>query len=107
MISFVLKPLFWFTLSFLVLSVPIEDKPLFDHISSVFGPTARAVISDFNTRAEETVKVGKKALNQLFQSVPKNADKVEVRQSGSAKEKAPDDEYTIEERQLLEQILSQ
>lgn len=109
MISFVLKPLFWFCFSFLVLSIPISERPLFDHISGVFGPTARGVIQDFNQRAEETVRVGKKAIDQLFRTIPKNADKVEVRQSSVSKikEEIPSDDYTIEEKQLLNNILNQ
>ncbi len=112
MISMIIKPLLWFSFSFLVLSIPVSDKPLFNHISGVFGPTAQGVINDFGNRANESVQVGKKAIKQLFQAIPNNADKVGLRQSSSVKEKKakeldPKDEYTIEEKELLKQILNQ
>tara|TARA_R110002049_G_scaffold147170_1_gene309857 strand:+ start:295 stop:633 length:339 start_codon:yes stop_codon:yes gene_type:complete len=112
MISFIFKPLLWFSFSFLVLSIPVSERPLFDHISGVFGPTAQGVINDFGSRASESVQVGKKAIKQLFQTIPSNGDKVELRQSSSikkvkAKEVSPKDEYTIEEKALLKQILNQ
>ncbi len=112
MINLVFKPLLWFSFSFLVLSVPVSDKPLFDHISGVFGPTAQGVINDFGKRAGETVQVGKKVIKQLFETIPSSADKVEIRQSSSVKkireiEVNPNDEYTIEEKELLKNILNQ
>src|SRR5690606_42068685 len=65
----------------LILSIPIQEKPLFGHLSDVFGPTAKGILGDFSKRATETVKVGKDALNKLFKTTPGVSDRLEIKQS--------------------------
>lgn len=107
MISLILKPMMWFCLSFLVLSVPIKREPIFNHLTNIFGESAQDLIDDFSTKASQSVKVGKRAIEQLFQTVPQNSDRLKVKQSSVKKEVPPEDEYTIEERELLKQILKE
>lgn len=109
MIGLFIRSLLWFSVSFVVLSIPIKEKPLFNHLSNVFGDSAQSVIQDFSVKAGESLHVGKKAIEQMFRTVPKSSasDKVKVKQSAIEREALPEEEYTIEEREMLKQILSQ
>ena len=111
MISLFFKSLLWFSASFIILSVPISNKPLFDHLSVAFGDLTQEFISDFSKKAKKSLDVGKAGVQKMFETVPKtSADKVKVKQSSVNKVQEIEneqDEYTIEERQLLEQILKQ
>lgn len=107
MISLILRSFLWFTASFVVLSIPVSQQPIFDHITNIFGPTTQGFIQDFSKRANESVQVGKKAVDKLFETVPKNTDKLKLQQSSIDKEELPEEEYTIEEKQMLQQILTQ
>lgn len=107
MIGLFIRSILWFSVSFVVLSIPIKEKPLFNHLSNVFGDSAQSVIQDFSSKAGESLQVGKKAIEQMFQTIPKSSDKVKVKQSGPERESLPEEEYTIEEREMLKQILSQ
>ncbi len=107
MIGFIFRSLLWFSASFLILSIPVNEQPLFGHLSAVFGSSAQVIIDDFSERAEETVKVGKDAINKLFKAAPANSDRLELKQSGMVKDEEPGEDYTVEEREMLKNILKQ
>lgn len=107
MIMFFIRSILWFSASFVILSVPVNKRPLFSHLSGVFGPSAQNIIDDFGDKAETTIKVGKDAIHKLFKASPEVMDHLDVKQSAALRNDDPIEDYTVEERALLKNILEQ
>lgn len=60
-----------FSFSFIILSYPINDRPIFEHMSSVTAPYTQNVLSQINLFFGTTIQSSKKLGEQLFSnSVP-------------------------------------
>lgn len=77
MIGIIFKSTIAFVLSFIVLSIPISKKPLFQHISGFTGPLGSDIKKSFSKSVDNTVKKTKQISGNLFSS----SDSVQSKQS--------------------------
>lgn len=102
-----------FCLSFLLLSVPLNKKPLFFYLDSWAKPFTDRVFEHSKIVFWESIEDGKQFSKKVFNnSLPvsdkKHVDKVQVQSSARVKEEIPkqsNDDYTEEERSMLSRIL--
>lgn len=77
MISIIFKSTVAFVLSFIVLSIPISKKPLFQHLSSFTGPLGSDIKKSFSRSVDSTVQKTKRISSNLFST----SDSVKSKQS--------------------------
>ncbi len=107
---FILKFLFYFTVSFLILNFPIGEKKVFNHIENISDPYAKKVYNAIYKQTKEVFKEGAKASKQAFNNTSIKEDIVKTQKSSQqAKKKVnlPKDSYTPEEESALLKILSE
>jgi P2-related tail formation protein len=109
---FIIRFPIYFCLSFAILSIPISHRPLFSHLDRLISPyTARiskAIGREANHLGEEVKDIGTK----LFATSAAKTDEVSQALSATRTEaissgikSAEHEEYTNEERELLERIM--
>ena len=110
---FMFKFFLYFSISFVILSFPLADKPIFEHMNYFTKPyTAniyKAVKSNFNSGVEKGSKMGK----DLFSNTSAKSDQVKTKYSSikrSMKQIDDDiekhhDNFTVEEKELLKKVL--
>jgi predicted nucleic acid-binding protein len=99
----------YFTLSFFILSLPIQDGPLFDKLYNVTAPVTHEIVSyikrKIGTTTSELQEVGEKAFSNT-RDIPKTVDEVSSELSSNVKKEIEKhDEYTVEERESLLRVL--
>ena len=73
------KLLFYFSLSFLVLSLSIKDETVFSHLSQTLSPYTQKVIKTLDSYLDQGLKRGKRLSKQLFSnSVPRKSSAMPV-----------------------------
>lgn len=112
---FILKFSISFVVSFLILSIPIGDKTLFQSLSAVTAPYTKQVFKVVTKNTNEVVGVTKEATHKIFHNTkPEMVDQIKeksssvsrkVRQEIKEVQEDLSEDYTIEERQMLEQVL--
>jgi hypothetical protein len=108
----------YFILSFLILSVPISDRPIFFYLYEKVSPYSQTFFNSLKKEAAEGIKQGKQIGKNLFEVDPKVLNKklespppVENAQNNSEnteleeKEESSPDAITDEERALIEKVL--
>ncbi len=83
MLGIIFKSTIAFVISFIVLSIPISNKPLFQHISGFTGPLGSDIKSSFSKSVDNTVKKTKQISNNLFSG----SDSVKSKQSAILKKR--------------------
>ncbi len=83
MIKLIFKCSIAFIVSFIVLSMPISDKPVFYHLSELTGPLGGDIQKSFSKSLKRSVSKTKKMSSKLFSNSnpPKVKDRVKSRQS--------------------------
>ena len=115
----VLKFMIAFCFSFVLLSIPIQQKPMFYYLNDWASPITQEIFSSSKQALMKGVKSTKKIGNKMFNNTRPEQDKINV-QSSSVNKKSRDydheleheiegikhsDEYTDEEKNMLNQIL--
>ena len=77
MIKIIFKSTIAFLVSFIVLSIPISNKPLFTHLSGFTGPLGSDIKKSFSRSMNNTVRKTKQMSNNLFSG----SDSVKSKQS--------------------------
>ncbi|GEM_PF-651118 len=110
---FMFKFFLYFSISFVILSFPLADKPIFEHMNQFTQPYTsniyKAVKSNFNNGVEHGSKIGK----DLFSNTSAKSDQVKTKYSSvkkSMKQIEADieknhDNFTVEEKELLRNVL--
>ncbi|PIK14534.1 MAG: hypothetical protein CES88_09320 [Halobacteriovorax sp. JY17] len=110
---FMFKFCLYFSISFIILSFPLANKPIFEYMNQFTKPyTAniyKAVKSNFNSGIEQGSQMGK----DLFSNTSAKSDQVKTKYSSVKKSmKQIDDEieknhdsFTVEEKELLKKVL--
>lgn len=106
---FIFKFFIYFSFSFFILSLPIQEKPLFDKIYNITGPVTYEMISFLKNKVGRTTtdlrEVGEKAFSNT-RDIPQNVDEVSSELSSTVKEEIEEhDSYTVEERESLLRVL--
>lgn len=114
MISFIFKSIIYFSLSFLVLSINIENRPLFQHAYKISAPYTKKVLEVIYISGNEVFSKGKRVIKKMFvNSSPKvPQDTVNSIYSSSIGPRASDskaqlDQYTEEEKEMIKRILKE
>jgi len=109
---FMIKFSISFVVSFLILSIPVGERTLFQRMNSFTAPYTKQVFNIVSKNTNEVVGVTKEASQKLFDNTkPAMVDQIKEKSSSvrrSAKEEIQKDlseDYTMEEKQLLEQVL--
>ena len=106
---FLIRFVFYFTLSFAILCIPIGNGfHLFDKLYSMVTPYANKALSTTKQKLTTTKRYSKKLYSN---SEPFEKDEVKTNLAGLQKKiqkenKHPDDAYTEEERERLRKVLS-
>ena len=101
----IFKYLISFAASFIILSIPVQDKPLFDHFSKIFEPYTKSIFSSikYETKVgfEKSKELGKKYIVDMME------DNVKKRVLKPLDKKISSETFTVEERELLNRILKE
>lgn len=109
-----LKFLITFSISFLLLSIPVQKKPLFYYLNQWAEPITNEVFSGSKEVLLEGVKKSKTFSQKLFNNTVPKEDAISLQNSSVDKNKILDDidhdhdhgeDYTAEERDMLKKIL--
>lgn len=109
----VLKFLVYFCISFFILSIPISNQNIFSHLSSITDPYTAPIFAQIGSTTKEGYNKGKKYIGNLFtSSAPKEKKPLKAaykidrkRKQDSPGPDAPNDSYTVEERELIKNLL--
>lgn len=106
---FIIRFVFYFTLSFAILCIPIGNgRQLFDKLYALVTPYADKAVSTTKQKLTTTKRYSKKLYSN---SEPLEKDEVKTKLAGVKKKivtklQQPDDAYTDEERERLRKVLS-
>ena len=108
---FVIKFLFYFALSFVILSFPIQRKAAFYHINKLAAPYTTQLFSHLGDKIEESLNHGAKAGKRLFNNTLPEVEKDQIKSTFSSTKKAPmvesfQENYTVEEKEMLKKIFT-
>ncbi|EQC47072.1 hypothetical protein M899_0189 [Bacteriovorax sp. BSW11_IV] len=104
---FLFKFIFNFSLSFILLSIPVKNKPVFSHIYDVTKPYTQKIITfseeTFNTIYVDVSAVMKKSYSN---SSPESLEEDSLSLSASASDEIDShaESYTDEEKEALKKI---
>lgn len=105
-----IKFLFYFSLSFLILSFPLkEDKHVFDYLEQVARPVTSKIYFFIDKKTKEGIKESKKFFTN---SEPVIKDKIKstfssaIKKDKKVEQKTDDENYTDEEKEAIKKILS-
>jgi len=111
----IFKFAFYFFISFIILSIPLYNRPLFDHAYKYMRPTTNKIINYLHQNIELGLGQGEKTIKKIFSM---EEDAVKSNQSALQKGKfrksfnqqsleheTPMGSYTQEEKLLLEKII--
>ena len=103
---FIFRFIFYFVLSFIILSFRIGDKPIFVHIDNITNPWVAKLYSKIGKQGKELVNESKIVPKKFFNTLPNKQDRVKSGRSGLKKKRAliPEDDYTPEEKESLNKI---
>lgn len=107
---FIIRFVFYFTLSFAILCIPIGNgRQLFDKLYSMVTPYADKAVNTTKQKLTTTKRYTKKLYSN---SEPLEKDEVKTKLAGTKKKiqtknLAPDDSYTDDERERLRKVLSE
>lgn len=111
---FIIRFVFYFTLSFAILCIPIGDnRQLFDKLYSMVTPYARSAIKTTKQRISTTKRYSKKLYSNSDPAQAMEQDEVKSKMASVKKKKikhenlAPSDTYTEEEQERLRRVLSE
>ncbi len=108
---FILKFFFYFTISFIILCVPVSQKNIFYYLDKAAAPYTEEIFSVIRSKAIEGKKIGENFFNN---STPKVSDSVNSSYSSTKKKNNLEEQlehdhseepYTVEEKQMLLDIL--
>ena len=114
---FLIKFTFYFVLSYFILTIPIQNRPIFDHIGDTTGPYTDKIHKITQDISYQGIQFSKKMGLKLFRnSNPKRFSKLDLKHSSivdyDKKSRTrpivklkPQDNYTAEEEELLRKLL--
>jgi hypothetical protein len=108
---FIFKSFVYFTLSFIILCIPIRKDPAFIHLYKLTAPYTQQLFKSVKDETLKSIKESKKIGKQALLNITpkKHQDSISNTNSGtrklSKKEQETMDSYTEEEKELLRKIL--
>lgn len=110
---FIFKFCLYFSISFIILSFPLGEKPLFEHVNKFAKPYTTNIYKSVKSNVSTGITKGSQLGHDLFLNTSPKIDKVKTKNSSVKKsEKKIEEEinshhetYTVEERELLKKVL--
>jgi len=109
---FLLKFLFYFSISFILLCIPIKHATVFDYLHEFVAPVTQPLFESVRDKTEAGFEESKRIGLKLFSNArPKKQDSVRLKKSSIKKESTNnnhsihENEYTVEEEDLLKKVL--
>ncbi|MDC1173752.1 hypothetical protein OAT67_00020 [Bacteriovoracaceae bacterium] len=115
---FIIKFFIYFTLSFIILSFPVGNKPIFSHLNKVAKPYTTELFADLSEKAKDNLQAGKEIGQKMFSTNIKKQDHIKTQYSSTQKAESKKikrelkkeihkDTYTPEEKELLQKIIEE
>lgn len=111
---FVIKFLIYFSLSFVILSIPVsEKKVVFNYANEIAKPYTKQIFSSIRGAISNSITETKRIGDKLVNNTSIKEDKIKSTTSAGKKSSAhsvdshPKDSYTPQEREALLRILQQ
>ncbi len=113
---FIIRFAIYFSISFLILSIPLKNGSLYDKIQSYAAPSTERLFDNTKAATSALFSQFKKYGSKLFTNIlpeRKKSDRVNSKRSAPKRELShgptlkPEDSYTQEETRLLEKILKE
>lgn len=111
---FVFKFVGYFFISFIIMSFPIKNRPVFEHLDRFLRPSTEKIYIILKRNAKEGAQIGKDILKKIFNNTSLKEDKLKTKISSIQKKKniieeikkedKTLDEYTDEEKELLRKV---
>ncbi|OUR93117.1 hypothetical protein A9Q84_21685 [Halobacteriovorax marinus] len=110
---FIFKFCLYFSISFIILSFPLGEKPLFEHVNKFTKPYTENIYKSVKTNVNSGINKGSQLGQELFSNTSPNIDKVKTKYSSLKKSTRDIEEeieshhgnFTIEEKELLKKVL--
>jgi hypothetical protein len=111
---FIFKFALYFSISFVILSFPIGEKTVFEHVNKVAHPYTNDIYKSVKTNVNTGIEKGTKIGKDLFSNTSPTTDQIKTKYS-SMKKKAKKIEaaieknheaFTVEEKELLMKVLN-
>jgi len=101
-----------FSVSFLLLSIPVQRKPLFYYLNDWASPVTKEIFTGSRSVLLDGVKKGKKIGSKLFNNTIPEGDNLSLQSSSVDRQKVKKEiiqhpDYTDEEKDMLSKILIQ
>lgn len=103
---FLIRFIIYSLISFIIMCLPVQNKPLFDHVYGVVSPITAGVFKEVHTR----VKLTSNEVKSIWRAPASSSDS-KVRAAMPQKFgseyalEREDDSYTLEEREILERVM--
>ncbi|GAB4010831.1 MAG: hypothetical protein Fur0010_04160 [Bdellovibrio sp.] len=107
---FLIRFPFYFAFSFLILSIPISGKPVFDHLTLSISPIVHSTVSKLKSWGQGALKDTKAITSKAINNIKPEQDEVKSSLSATKSDKIEDsgqENYTQEEKELLLKILNE
>lgn len=109
MFSFIFKLAFYFFVSFVILSFPTGNETLFSKAHTLFKPLTTKIINEV-TQYYQTNIAQHKYMKKLFDNAPSTLHRNDIQLNAKNLihkdlEQNLDDDYTVEEKEMLIKIL--
>jgi len=110
---FIFKFFLYFSISFIILSFPLGEKPLFEHVNKFAKPYTTNIYKSVKSNVTSGLNKGSQIGHDLFLNTTPKTDKVKTKYSALKKSNKKIEEeidfhhetYTIEEKELLKKVL--
>ena len=110
---FIVRFIFYFSISFVIMCFPLQERPIFDHAYHIISPITLGIFKVVKQQASSTAT----DLGQAVSSLWDGTTTVEKADSGRRLPRVPaesvrrnkklpaDEQYTLEEREILERVM--
>lgn len=110
---FMFKFFLYFSISFIILSFPLADKPIFEHMNHFAKPYTANIYKAVKVNINSGVEKGSKLGKDLFSNTSAQSDQVKTKYSSVKKSMKQieseienhHDSFTVEEKELLKKVL--
>ncbi len=102
---FFIKFCLYFTMSFFILSVPLNNQTIFGYLHNISKPYTSKVFNVVFDTSKEVAKDTSSWTKKLFTNSKPRIDQISTKQSSTVKEEILHESYTAEEKELLLKIL--
>ncbi|WP_127715118.1 hypothetical protein [Halobacteriovorax sp. HLS] len=107
---FMFKFALYFAISFVILSFPIADKTVFEHVNKIAHPYTDNIYKSVKSNVSQGIKESSK----LFSNSSPNTDEIKTKYSSMKKKvkkieqaiESNHESFTIEEKEMLKKVLN-